>query len=63
MKDQDNLIIYFILIFIGTLTLLLNEFVFDLGRGAVLIFGAANVIGLIGLGIALFKNDDTALDE
>ena len=63
MKEQGNLVIYFILIFIGTLTLLWNELVFDLGRGAVLIFGAANVIGLIGLGIAIFKKSDTTLDE
>ena len=57
MKEQDDLIIYFILIFIGTLTLLWNELIFDLGRGAVLIFGAANVIGLIGLGVAIFKKE------
>ncbi len=63
MKEQDNLIIYFILIFIGTLTLLWNELVSDVGGGAVFIFGAANVIGLIGLGVAIFKNSNTTLDE
>jgi hypothetical protein len=39
----------FILIFIGTLGLLLNEFMFDWGRTATLIFAAINVVGLVTL--------------
>jgi len=41
----------FILLTIGTLGLLLNEFVFDWGKTATLIFAAANVIGLLALGL------------
>ena len=40
----------FILLIIGTLGLLLNEFVFDCGEVATLIFAATNVIGLLALG-------------
>jgi len=42
----------FVLLIIGTVGLLLNEFVFDWGRTATLIFAAANVIGLLALGFA-----------
>lgn len=49
MKQQNIPLIVFILLLIGTTGLLLNEFVFDWGRTAVLIFAAANVIGLIVL--------------
>ena len=42
-------IIPFILIILGTLGLLLNEFVFDWGRAATLLFAAANLIGLLVL--------------
>ena len=44
----------FTLIIVGTLGLLANEFVFDLGRTATLVFAAANLIGLVGLGFMLF---------
>ena len=40
----------FVLLIIGTLGLLLNEFVLDLGRVATLLFAAANVMGLVTLG-------------
>jgi len=39
----------FILIFIGTLGLLLNEFMFDWGRTATIIFAAINLVGLVTL--------------
>ena len=39
----------FILIFIGTLGLLINEAVFDWGRAATLTFAVINVVGLAGL--------------
>ena len=41
----------FALLIIGTLGLLVNEFVFDWGKTATLIFAAANVIGLLALGL------------
>lgn len=37
----------FILIILGTLGLLLNEFVFDWGKAATLLFASANLIGLL----------------
>jgi len=36
----------FILLGIGTLGLLINEFIFDWGRSATLTFAALNVVGL-----------------
>ena len=39
----------FILIFIGTLGLLINELVFDWGSAATLTFAAVNVVGLATL--------------
>ena len=40
----------FVCLLVGTLGLLTNEFVFDWGRTATLIFAALNVIGLLALG-------------
>ena len=37
----------FILIAVGTIGLLLNEFAFDWGRNATLTFAALNLVGLI----------------
>jgi hypothetical protein len=49
----------FALLAIGTLGLLLNEFVLTWGRPATLIFAAASAIGLLALGLAQFtKRDD-----
>ena len=42
-------LIAFILLIIGTIGLLLNDFVFDWGRVATLIFAISNLIGLITL--------------
>jgi len=43
----------FILLIIGTLGLLINEFVFDWGSAATLTFAAVNVVGLVTLAFAL----------
>ncbi len=43
------LIIGFILIGVGTIGLLINEFFFDWGRGATLTFAIINVVGFISL--------------
>ena len=43
----------FILLIIGTLGLLINEFVFDWGRAATIIFAASNIAGLATLAITL----------
>ena len=53
MKHENGLRIAFVLLLVGTIGLLLNEFVFEWGRTATLIFAAANVVGLIGLGTAV----------
>jgi len=50
----------FALVAVGTLGLLANEFVFSWGRIATLAFAAANGIGLVALGIALWgRGKDT----
>ena len=50
----------FVLLVIGTLGLLMNEFLFAWGRIATLIFAAINLIGLVALGIILWrKRPDT----
>ena len=53
MKQENYLRIAFVLLLVGTIGLLLNEFLFDWGRTMVLIFAAANVAGLIGLATAV----------
>ena len=51
----------FVLVAIGTLGLLTNEFVFSWGRIVTLLFAAINGIGLVGVGIALWgKGQDTS---
>ena len=47
--------IAFALLILGTLGLLLNEFIFTWGRTATLIFAAVNIIGLLMLGF-WFRN-------
>ena len=49
MKKAKELI-PFIFLIIGTLGLLLNEFVFEWGQAATLSFAASNVIGLLAMG-------------
>jgi hypothetical protein len=48
------LIIGFILLGVGTIGLLINEFFFDWGRGATLTFAIINVVGFISLASARF---------
>ena len=43
----------FILLIIGTLGLLINEFVFDWGRSATIIFAVFNIAGLATLAVTL----------
>jgi hypothetical protein len=47
----------FVLLIFGTLGLLLNEFVFDWGTAATLIFAAANVLGLLVLGFSYWMKE------
>jgi len=44
--------IAFTLLILGTLGLLLNEFIFTWGTTATLIFAAFNIIGLVMLGLS-----------
>jgi len=53
----------FALVIVGTLGLLANEFVFDWGRIATLVFAASNVIGLVGLGFAFFGGAGGGMPE
>jgi hypothetical protein len=46
----------FVLLIIGTLGLLMNEFIFAWGRPATLIFATANVIGLLAFGLTYWSN-------
>ncbi len=49
-KDSGALrSIGFLLVLVGTLGLLANEFIFDWGTTATIVFAAFNVIGLVGL--------------
>jgi hypothetical protein len=43
----------FILLIIGTLGLIINEFVFDWGRAATITFAAFNIAGLATLAVTL----------
>lgn len=52
MKDIIKLIA-FILLIIGTVGLLFNEFLFDLGRAATLTFAVLNFVGLVLLALNL----------
>jgi len=45
-------LIAFILILIGTIGLLVNEFFLDWGSVAVIIFAILNIIGLVFLGLS-----------
>lgn len=45
-----------ILLFLGTLGLLLNEFSFHWGRYATLIFAAINAVGLVIFGFLYLRN-------
>ena len=47
----------FVFLILGTLGLLLNEFVFDWGRAATLAFAAANLVGLLVLAYSQWVMD------
>jgi len=47
----------FILLIIGTIGLLVNEFVADWGRTPTLIFAIFNCIGLVTLGVTYFGKE------
>ena len=47
----------FVLLVIGTLGLLLNEFLFDWGRTATLLFAIANLIGLVTLSYTYWRKN------
>ena len=51
---QATRLIAFILLIIGTVGLLINEFIFDWGSIATLAFAAINVVGLVVLAIAFW---------
>jgi hypothetical protein len=46
----------FVLLIIGTLGLLLNEFVLGWGRTATLVFAATNILGLVTLALTGWIN-------
>ena len=48
-------VVPFVLVSVGTLGLLANEFLFDWSRSTTLAFAAASLIGLVGVGIGLFR--------
>jgi len=47
-------LIGFILLIIGTLGLIINEFIFDWGRTATLTFAAVNIVGFVVLAFAFW---------
>jgi len=49
----------FILLVIGTIGLLINELIFDWGRGATLTFAIINVVGLVSLTYTHFAKRET----
>ncbi|MFC2068922.1 hypothetical protein ACFLTP_07965 [Chloroflexota bacterium] len=51
-------LIAFILLIIGTVGLLLNEFVFDWGRVATMILAVCNLIGLATLAFRYWRTKD-----
>ena len=53
MREATRLIA-FILLIIGTLGLIINEFIFDWGSAATLTFAAINIVGLAVLAFAFW---------
>ena len=51
-------LVAYILLLIGTLGLLLNEFVFDWGRVATIIFAVSNLVGLATLAFSWWRTRD-----
>jgi len=48
----------FVLLTVGTLGLLANEFLFDWGRAATILFAVANGFGLLAFGLAYWAEKD-----
>jgi hypothetical protein len=46
----------FILLIVGTIGLLVNEFIFGWGSTATLVFAVLNIIGLVMLGFRLHRS-------
>ena len=59
MRESTRLIA-FILIIIGTIGLLINELIFDWGRGATLTFAIINVVGFASLAFAYWATKKTS---
>lgn len=53
------LLISFILLIVGTIGLLINEFILDWGKCATLTFAIMNVIGLVSLAFAYWTRKKT----
>ena len=56
---ESTLLIAFILLIIGTIGLLINELIFDWGRGATLTFAIINVVGLVSLAFTYWAKKKT----
>ncbi|MFC1995673.1 hypothetical protein ACFLVM_02210 [Chloroflexota bacterium] len=56
---ESTLLIAFILLIIGTIGLLINEFIFNWGRGATVTFAIINVVGLASLAFAYWATKKT----
>lgn len=50
----------FVVLLVGTVGLLTNEFLFDWGTTATLVFAGANVIGLLAFAIAYWSGQSVA---
>ena len=57
---SSTLLIAFILLIIGTMGLLINELIFDWGRGATLTFAIINVVGFASLAFAYWATKKTS---
>lgn len=55
MSIQALGVLAFLLVLVGTAGLLLNEFVAEWGTEVVLVFAAMNVLGLISLLVAMWR--------
>lgn len=56
---ESTLLIGFILLAIGTIGLLINELIFDWGRGATLTFAIINVAGFASLAFTCWSKKKT----
>jgi len=57
---ESTRLIGFILLIIGTIGLLINELIFDWGRGATLTFAIINVVGFASLAFAYWATKKTS---